>query len=79
MEVVPRNNSVVGNISVPPDTLWLELYQTGNQTPVIKNKTFAYTFKGEVLDVKSKEIEQKVLTYFISSRINDKTKSIGLQ
>ena len=62
LNVVPQDKSAVINQSAPPDTLWLDIYQAGNVnvTPVAKNKTYAYVFKGEVLDVKSKDIEQKV-------------------
>ncbi|XP_015610123.1 sodium/hydrogen exchanger 7 isoform X7 [Cephus cinctus] len=46
MPVVPDNSSKY-NQSVPPDTLWLR-FPEDKGGGVIKNKTFAYTFRGEI-------------------------------
>ncbi|KZC05149.1 Sodium/hydrogen exchanger 7, partial [Dufourea novaeangliae] len=46
MPVVPDNSSKY-NQSVPPDTLWLR-FPEDKGGGVIKNKTFAYSFRGEI-------------------------------
>ncbi|KAK2584957.1 hypothetical protein KPH14_002546 [Odynerus spinipes] len=46
MPVVPDNSSKYDQ-SVPPDTLWLR-FPEDKGGGVIKNKTFAYTFRGEI-------------------------------
>lgn len=46
MPVVPDNSSKY-NQSVPPDTLWLR-FPEDKGGGIIKNKTFAYTFRGEI-------------------------------
>ncbi|XP_043486334.1 sodium/hydrogen exchanger 7 isoform X6 [Polistes fuscatus] len=46
MPVVPDNSSKY-NQSVPPDTLWLR-FPEDKGGGLIKNKTFAYTFRGEI-------------------------------
>ncbi|XP_047360299.1 sodium/hydrogen exchanger 6 isoform X1 [Vespa velutina] len=46
MPVVPDNSSKY-NQSVPPDTLWLR-FPEDKGGGVIKNETFAYTFRGEI-------------------------------
>ncbi|XP_011066167.1 PREDICTED: sodium/hydrogen exchanger 7 isoform X1 [Acromyrmex echinatior] len=46
MPVVPDNSSKY-NQSVPPDTLWLR-FPEDKGGGVVKNKTFAYSFRGEI-------------------------------
>ncbi|CAK9801912.1 Sodium/hydrogen exchanger 7 [Anthophora quadrimaculata] len=46
MPVVPDNSSKY-NQSVPPDTLWLR-FPEDKGGGIIKNKTFAYSFRGEI-------------------------------
>ncbi|XP_078039188.1 na[+]/H[+] hydrogen exchanger 3 isoform X4 [Augochlora pura] len=46
MPVVPDNSSKY-NQSVPPDTLWLR-FPEDKSGGTIKNKTFAYSFRGEI-------------------------------
>ncbi|XP_011634114.1 sodium/hydrogen exchanger 7 isoform X7 [Pogonomyrmex barbatus] len=46
MPVVPDNTSKY-NQSVPPDTLWLR-FPEDKGGGIIKNKTFAYSFRGEI-------------------------------
>ncbi|GAB6027994.1 solute carrier 9, sub A, variant 3 [Chamberlinius hualienensis] len=57
LRVVPAN-SILLNSTLPPDTLWLEMlpppFERGNQ-----NKTYAYIFRGEIVDAQSKMIDQK--------------------
>ena len=60
LDVVPENSTATHNLSVPPDTLWLHLALNGSTTASMQNKTYAYLFKGEVLENKPKQIEQKV-------------------
>ncbi|XP_020710016.1 sodium/hydrogen exchanger 6 isoform X3 [Athalia rosae] len=47
MPVVPDNASSQYNQSVPPDTLWLR-FPEDKKDGNIKNKTFAYSFRGEI-------------------------------
>ncbi|XP_012344735.1 sodium/hydrogen exchanger 7 isoform X6 [Apis florea] len=47
MPVVPDNSSKY-NQSVPPDTLWLRFPEDKGGGNIIKNKTFAYLFRGEI-------------------------------
>jgi len=60
MDVVPDNRSELANVSSPPDAVWLHLVGPKNETIIGPAKTYAYTFKGEVFTVQSKEIENKV-------------------
>ncbi|XP_020289197.1 sodium/hydrogen exchanger 7 isoform X5 [Pseudomyrmex gracilis] len=46
MPVVPDNSSKY-NQSVPPDTLWLR-FPEDKGGGIVKNKTFAYSFRGEI-------------------------------
>lgn len=56
MLVVPENISKY-NQSVPPDTLWLR-FPEDKGGGVVKNKTFAYTFRG--IYKEDNEIDMKV-------------------
>ncbi|KAK7863748.1 hypothetical protein R5R35_011151 [Gryllus longicercus] len=56
MPVVPEKG-YSNNQSLPPDTLWLRHFGKGaGPTP---NKTYAYTFRGEIVDVEDNEIDLK--------------------
>ncbi|GLG94916.1 Sodium/hydrogen exchanger 7 [Gryllus bimaculatus] len=56
MPVVPEKGYSY-NQSLPPDTLWLRHFGKGaGPTP---NKTYAYTFRGEIVDVEDNEIDLK--------------------
>lgn len=57
--VVPEKGSTY-NQSLPPDSLWLKFPKPGI-TPA--NKTYAYTFRGEIVDVEDNEIDLKVSTF----------------
>ncbi|KOC65499.1 Sodium/hydrogen exchanger 6 [Habropoda laboriosa] len=57
MPVVPDNSSKY-NQSVPPDTLWLR-FPEDKGGGVIKNKTFAYSFRGEIYK-QDNEIDLKI-------------------
>lgn len=57
MPVVPDNTSKY-NQSVPPDTLWLR-FPEDKGGGIIKNKTFAYSFRGEIYK-EDNEIDLKV-------------------
>nr|CAD7571950.1 unnamed protein product [Timema californicum] len=58
MLVVPEPASKY-NLSLPPDTLWLHFSnKVGGVTPT-SNKTYAYTFRGEIVDVEDNEIDLK--------------------
>lgn len=59
MPVVPDNSSKY-NQSVPPDTLWLRFPEDKGGGNIIKNKTFAYLFRGEIYK-QDNEIDLKVL------------------
>lgn len=50
------------NLSIPPDSLWFEVRSDPNTTTG-KNKTFAYSFKGEILK-QDNEIDKKVCYFF---------------
>ena len=58
LAVVPQQGGNL-NLSAPPDSLWLILQKEGPAALPI-NKTYAYLFKGEVVNAESKQIEQKV-------------------
>ncbi|XP_046993768.1 sodium/hydrogen exchanger 7 isoform X4 [Schistocerca americana] len=55
MTVVPEKDKY--NLSLPPDSLWLRFPNKGG-SPNVPNKTYAYTFRGEI-DVDDSEIELK--------------------
>ena len=57
------------NHSVPPDVLWLQLSKrlTPKTSGVyLNNRTFVYTFKGEVDNTLLNEIDQKVHNFTLS-------------
>lgn len=54
--VVPEKGYNTYNQSLPPDTLWLKHFGSAGPTP---NKTYAYTFRGEIVDVEDNEIDLK--------------------
>lgn len=62
MPVVPDNTSKY-NQSVPPDTLWLR-FPEDKGGGMIKNKTFAYSFRGEIYK-EDNEIDLKVNVSFM--------------
>lgn len=62
MPVVPDNTSKY-NQSVPPDTLWLR-FPEDKGGGMIKNKTFAYSFRGEIYK-EDNEIDLKVNVSFV--------------
>ncbi|KAF4528470.1 hypothetical protein B566_EDAN015932 [Ephemera danica] len=53
--VVPEKGSTY-NQSLPPDSLWLKFPKPG-ASPA--NKTYAYTFRGEIVDIEDNEIDLK--------------------
>lgn len=57
MPVVPDNTSKY-NQSVPPDSLWLR-FPEDKGGGIVKNKTFAYSFRGEIYK-EDNEIDLKV-------------------
>lgn len=57
LQVVPPPGAVY-NQSIPPDILWFEVQDTLSGTTG-KNKTYAYSFRGEILKQDS-EIDKKV-------------------
>uniref|UniRef100_A0A1B6KK60 Sodium/hydrogen exchanger n=1 Tax=Graphocephala atropunctata TaxID=36148 RepID=A0A1B6KK60_9HEMI len=46
------------NLSLPPDSLWLRFSNKGASGPVV-NKTYAYVFRGEIVDLQDNEIDLK--------------------
>lgn len=62
MPVVPDNTSKY-NQSVPPDTLWLR-FPEDKGGGIVKNKTFAYSFRGEIYK-EDNEIDLKVNVSFV--------------
>ncbi|KAL0268570.1 UNVERIFIED_CONTAM: hypothetical protein PYX00_010457 [Menopon gallinae] len=56
---VHANNNTKYNLSVPPDTLWFKFPNKIVNASVIPNKTYAYTFRGEIMDVENSEIDLK--------------------
>ena len=51
------------NLSIPPDNLFfsMEVVEQTSGTAVKKeNKTYAYSFQGEINDVENKKLDQKV-------------------
>jgi len=57
MPVVPEKDSKY-NLSLPPDTLWLRFSSRGGNPPV-PNKTYAYAFREEIVDVENNEMDLK--------------------
>ncbi|XP_026472497.1 sodium/hydrogen exchanger 7 isoform X2 [Ctenocephalides felis] len=59
---VTPSNEMKYNHSVPPDTLWLKfpgILQHIQDVPSTQNKTYAYTFRGEVVDIEENEMDLK--------------------
>lgn len=50
------------NNSVPPDALWFSMRAPSNPA---QNKTYAFVFRGEVVDAENNEIDQKVLNVLL--------------
>jgi sodium/hydrogen exchanger-like protein 6/7 len=46
------------NQSIPPDILWFQVHENMSGS-LVKNKTFAYSFRGEIIKQDS-EIDKKV-------------------
>lgn len=44
---------------VPPDTLWFRFPNRIINSSIVPNKTYAYTFRGEIVDVENSEIDLK--------------------
>lgn len=44
---------------VPPDMLWLKFPMRLINSSIVPNKTYAYTFRGEIVDVENSEIDLK--------------------
>ena len=57
MSVVPEKDSKY-NLSLPPDTLWLR-YSSRGGNPPLPNKTYAYAFREEIVDVEDNEMDLK--------------------
>lgn len=57
MSVSPEKDSKY-NLSVPPDTLWLRFPNRGGNPP-LPNKTYAYAFREEIVDVEDNEMDLK--------------------
>lgn len=55
MSVQPEKNDRY-NLSLPPDILWL---QYSGASPLIRNKTYAYVFRSEIVDLEGNEIDFK--------------------
>lgn len=62
MSVVPDSGGRLYNQSVPPDTLWLR-FPENKGDGVTKNKTFSYSFRGEIYK-QDNEIDLKVIAYY---------------
>lgn len=67
------------NLSIPPDNLFfsMEVVEQTSGTAVKKeNKTYAYSFQGEINDVENKKLDQKVrandwfLIFFFFFKLN---------
>ncbi|XP_067009188.1 sodium/hydrogen exchanger 6 isoform X2 [Anabrus simplex] len=58
MAVAPEKGSTY-NESLPPDTLWLHFPGKGSAPQTSINKTYTYTFRGEILDLEDNEIDLK--------------------
>lgn len=62
LPVIPSSGAHY-NHSVPPDVLWLQLSKKLSpkvSSAFINNRTFVYTFKGEIDNTSVNEIDQKV-------------------
>jgi sodium/hydrogen exchanger-like protein 6/7 len=57
MSVTPEKDSKY-NLSLPPDTLWLRFPNRGGSPP-LPNKTYAYAFREEIVDVEDNEMDLK--------------------
>ncbi|XP_021925908.1 sodium/hydrogen exchanger 7 isoform X3 [Zootermopsis nevadensis] len=57
MAVSPEKDSKY-NLSLPPDTLWLRFPNRGGNPP-LSNKTYAYAFREEIVDVEDNEMDLK--------------------
>lgn len=66
MPVVPDNSSKY-NQSVPPDTLWLR-FPEDKGGGIVKNKTFAYSFRGEIYK-EDNEIDLKVNKFSVINHV----------
>lgn len=53
---VHQDESDKFNLSLPPDSLWLHFSTKGSAV----NKTYAYGFRGEIVDLEGNEIDLKV-------------------
>lgn len=49
------------NLSIPPDNLYFQMQVAKQTSGLIKkeNKTYAYSFRGEINDVDNKKLDQK--------------------
>lgn len=52
-------NNTKYNLSVPPDTLWFRFPNRFINSSIVPNKTYAYSFRGEIVDVENSEIDLK--------------------
>ncbi|XP_075225926.1 na[+]/H[+] hydrogen exchanger 3 isoform X2 [Lycorma delicatula] len=57
MSVQPESDDHY-NLSLPPDTLWLR-YSNKGASPLIRNKTYAYIFRSEIVNLEGNEIDFK--------------------
>lgn len=57
MSVVPEKDGKY-NLSLPPDTLWLR-FSSRDGNPPLPNKTYAYAFREEIVDVENNEMDLK--------------------
>lgn len=57
MSVTPEKDSKY-NLSLPPDTLWLRFPNRGSNPP-LPNKTYAYAFREEIVDIEDNEMDLK--------------------
>ncbi|KAG8226968.1 hypothetical protein J437_LFUL009519, partial [Ladona fulva] len=55
MSVKPDEQGYTYNQSVPPDIIWLRYPNKQS----VQNKTYAYTFRGEIVDLEENEIDLK--------------------
>jgi sodium/hydrogen exchanger-like protein 6/7 len=56
---VEAENSARYNESLPPDSLWLKFPGTLNDTAATQNRTYAYTFRGQLNGKHINEIDLK--------------------
>lgn len=66
LTVVPASSTSY-NKSTPPDTLWLHLMHKGKAARDL-NKTYIYSFRGDITGLESNEIDLKVSVTNIESR-----------